>query len=46
VPKMRQLLSLWVDGGGSPQDNFVNAAGESAPIEVAIFSLPFAGDSC
>jgi len=43
---MRQLLSLPVDGGGLRQDNFVNAVGESAPIDVAIFSVPFAGDRC
>ena len=43
---MRQLLSPPVDGGGLRQDNFVNAVGESAPKDVTIFSVPFAGDRC
>jgi hypothetical protein len=32
---MRQLLSRLIGGGGLRQDNFVNAIGESAPIELA-----------
>jgi len=37
---MRQLSSLRVDGGGSRQDNFVNAVRESAPKMLRYLACP------